>query len=241
MGDFTAQRAEASQKRADLTLVEMQTSRGLVAASRNNADEAALWFAEAAGKAKAVSDLVHEEPNRLRARNWLSQTTVPVAALNLGGTALQLSFEPAGDLLLVRSESRVLLWNWRDGKLIPWSEGLTGVLTACFSPTGKSIALAFSSGDVEIRNLANGSVSANLKSTVGARSLAFSHDGTVLAVGSPIVRLWDVAQHAFLPATCKHPLPVNAMAFNRRGDRLITACEDKQARVFDFSSDRAGS
>ena len=47
--------AEASQKRADLTLIEMQTSRGLVAANRNLADEAALWFAEAAEKRERLA------------------------------------------------------------------------------------------------------------------------------------------------------------------------------------------
>jgi WD40 repeat protein/tetratricopeptide (TPR) repeat protein/tRNA A-37 threonylcarbamoyl transferase component Bud32 len=234
-------RAQASQKRADLTLVEMQTSRGLVAARRNVADEAALWFAEAAEKARDVGDLAHEQPNRLRARNWLSRATVPVAALNLGGAALQLGFQPGGDLLLVRTGRRVLFWNWRDGKLLPWSEGLTDVSAATYSPDGRSIALAFGSGEVQIRSLASGSVNAKLSSTVEPRSLAFSPDGKLVAIGGPVVRLWDVAKNAFLPAKYKHPLPVNALTFNRRGDRLITACDDGKARVFDVSIGQSGS
>ena len=166
---------------------------------------------------------------------------MPVAALNVGGTAEQIGFQPGGDALLVRTGRCALLWNWRDGKLLPWSDGLKDVSAACFSPDGKSIALALGSGEVQIRNLASGSVNAKLKSSAELRSLAFSPDGKLLAVGSPVVRLWDIAKNAFLPAACKHPLPVDALTFNRSGDRLITACEDKQARVFDLSSGHAGS
>jgi serine/threonine protein kinase/WD40 repeat protein/tetratricopeptide (TPR) repeat protein len=234
-------RAEASQKRADQTLVEMQSSRGLVAADRNAPDEAALWFALAAEKASAVGDQTRRDRNLLQARNWLSRTTVPVAALNVGGPVEQLSFQPEGDALLVRTGRNALVWNWQAGKLLPWTEGLANVSAACFDPLGKSIALAFGSGEVQIRDLANGSVNAKLPAATDARSLAFSADGKLLAVGSPVVRIWDVAGKKFLPATCEHPLPVNALAFNHLGDRLITACDDKQARVFNVSATRVNS
>ena len=235
------QRAEAAQKRADQTLIEMQTSRGLVAAARNAPDEAALWFAEAAVMARDASDATRETPNRLRARNWLRRAPVPVAVLNVGGNAERLAFQPGGDVLLVTAGRLILLWNWRDGKLLPWSEGLSDVSAACFSPDGKSAALAFGSGEVQIRDIASGAVGARVPSAAETRSLAFSPDGTALAVGSPAVRLWDVAGKKLLSAAYKHPLPVNALAFNRKGDRVLTACDDKQARVFDVSRGETGT
>ena len=165
---------------------------------------------------------------------------MPVAAFNVGAAAGLLAFQPGGDALLVVAGRMILLWNWRDGRLLPWSEGLSGAVTACFSPDGKSIALALGSGEVQIRDVASGAVAVTLPSAADTRSLAFSPDGTLLAVGSPAVRLWDVAGKKLLPTVYKHPLAVNALAFNRKGDRLLTACEDKQARVFDVSREGTG-
>jgi non-specific serine/threonine protein kinase/serine/threonine-protein kinase len=61
------QAAEEARQRAEATLVDMQTSRGLLAEERGNAALAALWFATAAEQ--AASDPQRRADNRLRARN----------------------------------------------------------------------------------------------------------------------------------------------------------------------------
>jgi hypothetical protein len=134
----TAREAESRQRqRADVTLADMQTARGLFAGERNAA-EAVLWFAAAAEQSAAADDSQREEHNRLRARNWMRQATVPVAVLTLGDYPEQIEFQPGGDLLLVRAhQQRVFLWSWVEGRLLPWAEKLTGVSAACFRQRSK--------------------------------------------------------------------------------------------------------
>src|SRR5262249_41500991 len=63
-------------------------------------------------------------------------------------------------------------------------------------------------------------------------ALAFSPDGKFLAIASHLARVWDINGHAILKPVWAHPQGVSALVFNRKGDRLITACGDQQAPVF---------
>ncbi|MFI5457877.1 MAG: protein kinase [Isosphaerales bacterium] len=226
-------RAEAEKTRANITLADMQTARGLLAGERGVPAEAALWFATASAQAAAAGDSRRDEYNRLRARNWMRQATVPVAVLSLGEKARQMDFHPGGDLLLLRGvRHRAVLWSWREGKVLPWTGPLTGIGAACFSPDGASLALGFRSGEVQIRSVPDGKVVTTLRHEGMIGALAFSPDGRFLAIGSNSARVWDVGRQAFLDPIWKHPRPVNALAFNRKADRLITACADQRARVF---------
>src|SRR5262249_61521992 len=121
------QRAERERKRADLTLADMYTSRGLLAGERGASAEAALWFATAADQSATAEDLRREQDNRLRARNWLRQATLPVAAMAVSGEAYQLDFEPRGGLLLVRfRKGEVVFWFWAERRRVPRSRKLGG-------------------------------------------------------------------------------------------------------------------
>ena len=227
------ERAELEKQRADITLADMYTSRGLLASERDAPAEAVLWFAEAADQSATAEDPRRQENNRLRARNWMRQATLPVAAMSLSGYPHQLDFQPRGELLLVRfGKDKVIVWSWRDGKRFPWAEKLVGVGSAQFSPDGASVALGFLSGEVQIRNVTNGDILARIRHQGPIKALAFSPDGEFLALASQIARVWDINRNAFLNPVWSHPRPVSALAFNRNGDRLITACDDKLARVF---------
>ncbi len=46
------------------------------------------------------------------------------------------------------------------------------------------------------------------------------------------MRIWDLHRKRFLNSGWNHPQQVFALVFNRKGDRLITACGDNLARVF---------
>ena len=179
------QRAELEKKRADVTLADMYTSRGLLAGERDAPAEAVLWFAAAADQSATAEDSRRQEDNRLRARNWMRQATLPVAAMSLSGDARQLDFQPRGDLLLVRSgKGEVIFWSWRDGKRLPWAEKLAGVGSAQFSPDGASVALGFLSGEVQIRNVTDGELLAKIQHQGQIKALAFSPDGKFLAIAS---------------------------------------------------------
>ena len=227
------QRAETEKKRADILLADMYTARGLLAADRDAAAEAVLWFAAAADQSATGEDLRRQEDNRLRARNWMRQAALPVAAMSSSGGVRQLDFQPSGDLLLVRfGKGEVIFWSWRGGKRLSWAEKLTGVGSVQFSPDGTSVALGFRSGEAQIRKVSDGVLLAKIQHEGQIRVLSFSPDGKFLAVASNIVRVWDIKEQTFLDAVWSHPQEVVALMFNRKGDRLITTCLDKQARVF---------
>jgi serine/threonine protein kinase/WD40 repeat protein len=230
-------RAQMEKKRADVTLADMYTSRGLLAGERHALAEAALWFAAAVDQSASAQDFERHNDNRLRARNWMRQAILPVAAMLLSDDASQLDFQPRGGLLLVRSASGALiLWSWRNGKRLPWAEKLAGVGSAQFSHDGRSVALGFLSGLVQIRSVADGEVLAKTQHQGQIKALAFRPDGKFLAIASESARIWDINAHAFLKPVWGHPRQVSALAFNRKGDRLITVCDDGLARVFAVES-----
>ena len=135
----TAQRlrAQMEKKRADVTLADMYTSRGLLAGEREVPAEAALWFAAAVDQSAIAQDLERQQDNRLRARNWMRQAILPVGAMSLSGDPRQLDFQPRGDLLLVRSaKGATILWSWRDGKALPGPTSCPASAQPSLAPTG---------------------------------------------------------------------------------------------------------
>jgi WD40 repeat protein len=157
--------------------------------------------------------------------------------MSLSGKPNQLDFQPTGDLLLVRSgKGEVIFWSWRDGKQLPWAEKLVGVGSAQFSSDGASVALGFLSGEAQIRKVSDGELLATIRHQGQIKALAFSPDGKLLAVASDSARVWDINGQAFLDPDWRHPQPVSALVFNRKGDRLITTCTDKLVRTFAVES-----
>jgi serine/threonine protein kinase/WD40 repeat protein/tetratricopeptide (TPR) repeat protein len=251
--------AEDARKRAEITLVDMQAARGLLAAERDDPARALLWFAEAA--AGASSEPRRQEDNLLRARNWARHLTLPVRAFPLGGrSAKVLEFRPGGDLLLLLTDDRLFVRDWRQDKFLPWANDVPKVGAACWSPDGDWLAVGYHSGVVEIRGVPDGRILQEVKHPGAITALAFSPDGQRLALagtevrdwrnsrtvlpwdlveqktstlfGETVVQLLDLPSRTLLPGGWKHPQPVHSLAFNRAGDRLITASMDKKARVF---------
>src|SRR5262249_40008742 len=125
-------KAVSERKRADSTLADVFTSRGLLAGERDAPAEAALWFAAAAQRSATAEDPRRQEDNGLRARNWMRQATLPVATMAFVGDLDQLDFQPRGDLLLVRTGGKLDLWPWRGGERPPWVDWLGRVASARF-------------------------------------------------------------------------------------------------------------
>ncbi len=247
-----------ARKQAEATLVDMQTARGLLAAERGDPARALLWFAQAAEQ--AASDPTRQADSLLRARNWARAVTLPVDALPLRGAVNTLEFRPGGDLLLVLADGRLFVRDWRADRFLPWADGLRNVGAACWSPDGDWLAVGHHSGAVEIRAVPDGNVLHATQVAGAVTALAFSPNKQWLAVartevrdwqGSPTViqwdlvekplpthvgatavQVWDVPARALLPGEWHHPQPVHALRFNRAGDRLLTACLDRKARLF---------
>jgi serine/threonine protein kinase/WD40 repeat protein len=233
--------AEDARQQAETTLVDMQTSRGLLAGERGNPPLALLWFATAAERAAA--DPQRRADNRLRARNWMGDAFLPVRASALGGHAFALgrnlgtvAFRPGGDLLLLRTDGKFFLWDWPRDRFLPWAAGTSPVNSGCWSPDGATLALGSHTGRVQICRVPDGKVLQELQHPGGVSALAFSPDGRYLALGSEQVRIWDVQAKRYLGAAWKHPATIDALAFNHAGNRLATACPDQKARLFAVSS-----
>jgi WD40 repeat protein len=229
--------AEGALRQAENTLVDMQTSRGLLAGEQDQAALAVLWFAKAAET--AASDPQRRADDRLRARNWARNAILPVRAFSLGGYPRMMEFRPGGDLLLMRTDTGVFVWDWPAEKPLSWADGKANASAACWSPDGAYLALGLPSGEVQIRSVPGGAMLHQLQHPGAVTALAFSPNGRYLAAASNVVRIWDAQTHEFLKADWKHPLPVDGAIFNGASDRLATACQDKKARVFAVPDDPA--
>jgi WD40 repeat protein/serine/threonine protein kinase len=224
--------ADAARQKLGINLIDMHTSHGLVAAERNDAAQALLWFANAARLAR--NDPEREQANRVRVRTWSREAFLPLRALTHDGQSLRLlAFCPGGDYLLTLTASgRCYVWDWRSERCLPWADGQRAVLSAGWSPDGRWLVLGLSSGKVEIHSVPSGDLVEHFDHPGPVASLAFSRDGRRLALASDVVRVWDCREKRFSAGEWKHPQPVHSLIFNPRGDRLATACRDKQVRVF---------
>jgi len=225
-----AEENEKARSEAVITLVDMQSSRGQQASEQGKPALATLWFARAAELAE--SDPARQAANRLRAKNWSRQAIVPIAAFSVGERPAKMDFRPGGDLLLILANSRIFVWDWRREQALPWADGKMSVGAACWSPDGATMVLGMPAGGVQIRSVPDGTVLRTLNHAGPVSALAYSPNGRYLAIASDVVNIWDAQAGTVLESSWGHPEAVDAMVFNRNGDRLATACRDGKARVF---------
>jgi serine/threonine protein kinase/WD40 repeat protein len=232
--DAAKKKAVDAQNRAQTTLVDMQTSRGLMAAERNDPARALLWFTQAAEDGAA--DTVRTADNLLRARNWARHLTVPLRAFPQPSVRF-LEFRTGGDLLLLHAGDRLFVRDWRADTYLPWCNDVAQVGAASWSRDGEMLAIGYQTGTLQVRSVPDGRILHDLKLPGPITSLAFSTDSKHLAVAGTTARILVMASGTLLPSEWKHPQQVHSMTFNRAGTRLITACHDKKARVFAVAGD----
>jgi hypothetical protein len=106
--------AEAEARReAETTLVDMYTTNGITAGDQGEHARAALWFANAARRARADPD--RQRANAIRARTWGRRAFAPRSALVVDGSwPGGLVFHPGGRHLLART---VIDGKTRDSRL----------------------------------------------------------------------------------------------------------------------------
>ncbi|MCY2995622.1 MAG: protein kinase [Planctomycetota bacterium] len=231
--DLTSRTEQLTESRNEsLTmLADMQTDRGFHSGRDGDTAAAAHWFANAAWL--TPHDPVRQAASRLRARNWLNDSPVPAALLKLPDENLRrLLFQPAGSLLLTLHGTRLRVWDWRNEQALAWTESLTDVTDAGWSPDGRQLAVACSSGLVQLHEPVSGFVQHRFQHPESVEVLQWAPDGRQVAVAGTRVQVWNVTAEPKCEQDWPHPQKVTALAFNRSGDRLATACEDNRARLF---------
>lgn len=107
--------------------------------------------------------------------------------------------------------------------------------SVAISNSGSLAAIASGNGDIQLMMPGIG-VRQIIRGRNGERPLAFSHDdGRLLSVcDDHSVQVWDVAKGVPIDDPFRHPSEVITAAFDSKGERVVTACGDKVARVWNI-------
>jgi WD40 repeat protein len=175
----------------------------------------------------------------------LKETATPVESL-AGNRIASVAYSPDGKLLAISGGDTVVIWDVR-ARREEWR--VNGKAPVAFASTG---ILAVANDDQIVRLYDVGSkreIGATDTNSGYVNSIAFSPDGTTLAVGSEDknVRLWDVAliqdktslQEAKKPKLLEgHKSNVQALAFSPDGKTLATGGFDKTVRLWSLATRR---
>ena len=149
-----------------------------------------------------------------------------------------LALSPDGTLLASgAADFTVRLWDVASRKEIGiLKEYSFWVTSVAFSPDGAFLATGSYDG-VELWNVASRTEVGSL-SKDGVRSVKFSREGTLLAVGmlDDTVRLWDVANRKEVGILRGHTNDVTSVAFSRDGTLLASGSEDGMVILWDVLS-----
>jgi WD40 repeat protein len=149
-----------------------------------------------------------------------------------------LDFSPDGKRLVSGTQGQVRLWDLAGGRELKLAEETAAGY--CFSPDGRSLAVASHSQAVHLYELATGKEVRSMKMPVGGRSLeeafyaarqglgqpiAFAPDGKVLAVAPAAgpIRRWDVAAGTEILPPGQNFDHVDCLAFSPDGKLLAAA------------------
>ena len=245
--DLAAKRAVAeaeARREAETTLVDMYTTSGISAGEQGEHARAALWFANAARRAKADPD--RRLANAVRARTWGRKAFAPLHAVVADGLwPGGLVFHPGGRHLITKDvidgktwDTRNTLWDLETERSLPFPGDLSTVPAAAWSPDGRSLAMGLEDGDVVVARFPGGEQPNRIRFPGRIRLLVYSTDGCYLAiVVGNLARVWDVASRTFATPELAHPAAVTTLAFHPDGRYLATGSRDQQARLFAVPGD----
>ena len=117
---------------------------------------------------------------------------------------------PAGwhYLATLTAQDSCTLWDLAEERPLPLPGGDQPVSSVTWSPDGQWLVLGTTVGTVEIYSVPAGTLVDRVEHRGRITALAFSTDGTLLAVASDVVRVWDCANHRFVTPELHHPKPV---------------------------------
>ena len=179
---------------------------------------------------------------------WDARTMSPAGELDgLLGTSYsqEVVFSPDGRLLAAGGidddgGGRVQVWDVRTGDPAPVRFDV-GSPSLAFSPGGRLLAAAGIAARTEVRDVRSGRLVKRLDTGDFGRSVAFSPDGSLLAVGhyGGSVLLLSTKDWTQVGRRLEdHRARVTALEFSRDGRRLVTGGADGTALLWDTDSHR---
>ncbi|MCC6234643.1 MAG: hypothetical protein IT580_18515, partial [Verrucomicrobiales bacterium] len=199
-----------------------------------------------------VAFTVHHAPRRSLLPVWSpSDTGSASAEFDVDTTLLALAFTSDGSQLVGFGEDGTLrTWNFAPGDGAPSVVHLASVprflafTTAAFSADARQLAFT-EGGSVQVVDTATGRVRTRFKAFEQAiGSLAFSPDGTLLAIGPSFlevdssIRLHSTTHGAAEGVLAGHSSWVPSLVFSPDGRRLFSAGADQTIRIWDIPGQR---
>ena len=167
------------------------------------------------------------------------------------------AFSPDGLRVVASGQEDVIVWDLATGKETlrlpphPWT-----VLTAVFSPDGAAILSSWELGEVRLWDAQSGKSRATLSGhedpvdrivadPSGRRVATSTHwvhtesGGGPSAIGDKTIRVWSVSDGGAQSVLRGHSRQINAIAFTKDGELLVSASDDQTSRVWDPETGRA--
>lgn len=117
-----------------------------------------------------------------------------------------------------------------------WPAGPEWIQAVAFSPAGDRLAVG-QKGEVQLLDTTTWELAAKIPFKGTIKSLAYAPNGGLLAIGGyQTVVLWDTAAASVARALPGHRGFVTSLAWSPDGQKILTGCDDEQARVFDLAA-----
>jgi WD40 repeat protein/tetratricopeptide (TPR) repeat protein len=242
-------RQEALSRRAETArqLIKMQVAAGTRLMESGDLSASLLWFTEALRLAE--KEKLPTQTHRLRLAAVLAQCPRPVQMWLHDKTVNVVQLSSDGRRVLTAGANGALeIWDVASGKRIGDVLAHEGAIThAAFSPEGKRVLTAVADMSLHLWDLEMAKeLFSPLQLTGPVIGFSFSADGKrFLAVtdkapmGATEVELhvWDAAAgEAVREAALGSDLLARPAAFSPDGQRVLTICQDRCARIWDIAS-----
>jgi WD40 repeat protein len=164
---------------------------------------------------------IHDARTGERIAEFHGEKGTPITNVDIssdGRHLVSLQFEPG-------KEGPLILWDVTTGKKL-YRETSRAWLDAAFSPDSKQLLLCSYETDPRLLDLTTSKVVRSFAAP-WVRSVAFSPDGTTLAIGHlTSITLWEVATGRPLPGSGEPKLEIYSLRFSADGKRLFGTAEN---------------